>query len=170
MKEEFEYFENTVPGAPLPGNRVIGGLYKKKTHKCHREVKPLDLSKERMTVKGTEQLQYGVSIVIIALVVSMCFKNTLTNSLGNLAIGIGGTLSLLGLTKIFIAAYLTYFIWAAGISVLIGIIYRLRKRSICNSIKWIRSRINGNDKKQGSKNKMLSGRKTRDSRTHSDSL
>ena len=141
MKEEFEYFENTVPGAPLPGNRVIGGLYKKKTHKCHREVKPLDLSKERMTVKGTEQLQYGVSIVIIALVVSMCFKNTLTNSLGNLAIGIGGTLSLLGLTKIFIAAYLTYFVWAGGILVLIGIIYRLRKRSIRNAWTWIKETL-----------------------------
>ena len=115
-----------------------------------RAVSPIDLTKERMAIDAYYKISRGVGIVVICLALGLFFANPVTNFLGNYGVAGGGIWALLGVVKLFVASYLTWIMWAVGLSVLVYLLYRLRERSISRCVVWVKETIGGI---RGNKNK-----------------
>ena len=137
------YYKNIVPGCPVGGKKVIGGLYKECKPKCTHKIKPIDNAKDMLVVSGYQRLQRGLTIALLAFICGLAFSNPIVHALSNIGLGGGGFLVLDGLLKIFVAQYLTILCWVLFIVILFIIIVRWRGHSITNSLKWIRGIFNG---------------------------
>lgn len=104
-----------------------------------RQIKPIDDFKERMTIEAYEKVSLGVGILVIAFIVHFAFANPIVHTLSNFGIGGGGSWALVGLTKLFVANYILYFCWAAGIALVLALLYKFRGKSITRIGKWVTS-------------------------------
>ena len=106
-----------------------------------REVRPIDDFQARMTIEAYSKVSIGVSICVIAFAVSLLWTSRVTNTVCSVAMAGGGVWALIGFIKLFVATHIVLLCWVAFIGVAFAIIYRLRKRSINRSFRWLKSLI-----------------------------
>ena len=116
----------------------LDGIIPKVVPHVRRDVKPVDLVEERLVCAAYSNITRGLSLLVISLAVSLLFSNPITNRVTSIAMTAGGVWALVGFIKLFAATYLVLLTWLAAGAVLIGLVYRVRKRSICRSWKWVK--------------------------------
>jgi len=118
---------------------AIGGLgYFRETPK--KALPPIDLTKEKMTVEAYNKISLGISIFVVAFVISICFKNSITHKIADIGMAGGGVWCMIGMVKLFVATYLFWFCVAAFLVVVFALVYRLKGRSILNAKKWFKNK------------------------------
>jgi hypothetical protein len=119
------------------------GILFTKVNPPKRHINPIDLSKEKLVMAGYDRLNAGIGFVCASFFAALLFSNPLTNRLMNVGLGVGGYLCISGLIKIFIAQYLIYFVFGAGLLLLFAIVFKFRRSSIVKSKEWIKEQICG---------------------------
>jgi len=126
-------------GIPVGGSKYFGGVYKKSNIK--RKIKPYDDFKERMTIEAYNKVSVGISICIVSIALGLFFSNRVMNTVSSVGVAGGAVWTLIGFLKLFVATHIVLLCWLAAILVIFTLIFRYRKRSIVNSVKWIKGLV-----------------------------
>jgi len=95
-----------------------------------RVINPIEDTKDRLVSSGYSRLTKGISVALLAFIVSLAFSNKITGVISGFGMACGGYLALDGLLMIWAATYLPYLIWFAVVLIVIAIAYKMRKKSI----------------------------------------
>lgn len=100
---------------------------------------PVEEAKAVLAAEAYEKVSVGVGLAVGSLILGLLFSNVVIQTLSHLGMVAGGTWTMIGLTKLFVAQYLIWLMWAAVVLACIAIVYRFRKRSITRSAQWLKS-------------------------------